>query len=58
MNPVAIVDLQNAIVVFPDHTELDDTLRDGHHLQCGLVLGVLLEERAVLETARKLFTSS
>lgn len=54
LDAVATVHLEVAIVVFPDNSELDDTLGDGSDLEGGAVLGVLLKERAVLEGARKL----
>ena len=41
---VAAVDLNLILVVFPDHAELDDSLRDGSNLKGGLEFGVLLEE--------------
>ena len=43
------VDLDLALVVLPDDTELDDTLRDGDDGQSLAVFGVLLEESGVLE---------
>jgi hypothetical protein len=46
---VSAVDLALALVIFPDDTELDDTLGDGGDLEGLLVLGVLLEEGGVLE---------
>ena len=49
LHTVGAVDLWLKLVVFPDNTELDDTLWDGDDLQCGLVFRVLLEERGVLE---------
>lgn len=49
LNTEATVDLNLALVVLPDNTELDDTLWDGGDLKCAPVLGVLLEQRAVLE---------
>lgn len=48
------VDLELAGVVLPDDAELDDTLRNGGNLEGGAVLGVLLEEGAVLKGADKL----
>jgi len=32
LNTVAAVDLENAVIVLPDDTELDDTLGDGGDL--------------------------
>ena len=43
------VDLDLALVVLPDDAELDDALGDRHDPQRRPVLGVLLEQRAVLE---------
>jgi hypothetical protein len=49
LHPVAAIDLDLVLVVLPDDTELDDALGDGDDLEGSLVLGVLLEEGAVLE---------
>lgn len=49
LDAVAAVDLEVAIVVLPRDAELDDALGDRHDPQRRLVLGVLLEQRAVLE---------
>jgi hypothetical protein len=49
LNSVSAVDLALALVIFPDDTELNDTLGDGGDLEGLLVLGVLLEEGGVLE---------
>jgi hypothetical protein len=57
LHTVSAVDLEVALVVLPDDTELDDALRDGHDLQGDPVLGVLLKERAVLESADELWDS-
>lgn len=48
------VDLDLALVVLPDNTEVDDALWDGGDLQGLLVLWVLLEEGGVLEGGGKL----
>lgn len=50
-----IVDLDLALVVLPNNAELDDALGDGDDLEGVAVLGVLLEERAVLEGGGKLW---
>ncbi len=55
LDSVAPVDLELAVVVLPDHAELDDPLGDRHDLQGDAVFGVLLEQRAVLEGAYKLY---
>lgn len=55
LNAEATVDLNLALVVLPDNTELDDTLGNGGDLKCAPVLGVLLEQRAVLEGRGKLW---
>lgn len=49
LDTITTVHLEVAIVVLPDDAELDDTLGDGDDLEGGAVLGVLLEEGAVLE---------
>jgi hypothetical protein len=49
LHTVALVDLALALVVFPDNTELDDTLGDGDNFESLLVLGVLLEKGGGLE---------
>lgn len=49
------VDLELAVVIFPDDAELDDALGDGGDLEGSLVLGVLLEEGGVLEGRGKLY---
>lgn len=49
LHTVATVDLDLVVVVLPDNTELDDTLRDGDDGQSLAVFGVLLEESGVLE---------
>ena len=54
LHTVASVDLQSAAVVLPDDAELDDALRNRDDLECDPVLGVLLEQGAVLQGADKL----
>ena len=54
LDTVTAVDADLALVVLPDDAELDNTLGDGDDLEGGLVLGVLLEEGAVLEGAGEL----
>lgn len=54
LHTVAPVDLDLALVVFPDHAELDDSLGDRADLERGLVLRVLLEKRGVLESRNQL----
>lgn len=54
LDAVPAVDLEDAFVVLPDDAELDDAFGDGHDAQRGPVLGVLLEQRAVLERGREL----
>lgn len=49
LHPISPVDLHLAFVVFPNHAELDDPLRNRRHLQCLSVLGVFPEERGVFE---------
>lgn len=54
LDTVTAVDLEVAVVVFPDNTELNDTLGDGGNVEGGAVLGVLLEEGGVLESVGQL----
>lgn len=49
LDTVAPVDLALALVVFPDHAELDHSLGDGDDLKGLAVLGVLLEQAGGLE---------
>ena len=49
LHTVSLVDLAYVVVVLPDYAELDDTLGNGDDLKSLPVLGVLLEERGVLE---------
>lgn len=49
LDAVTTVDLEVTLVVAPDNTELDDTLGDGGNSKSSAVLGVLVEEGAVLE---------
>lgn len=46
---VSSVDLDLALVVFPDHAELDDPFRDGCDFEGGLVFWVFLEQGGVFE---------
>ena len=54
MHAVTTVDLELAGVVFPCDTELNHALRNGANFEGCAVLGVLLEEGAVLEGAGEL----
>lgn len=49
LHAVSTVDLWLSLIIFPDHAELDDSLRDGDDLEGGLVLRLLVEEGGVLE---------
>ena len=49
LHAITTIDLHLALIIFPDHTELDDTLGDSSDLQCSLVFWVFLEEQRVLE---------
>jgi hypothetical protein len=49
LDAVATVHTKLALIILPGDTELDDTLGDGANLEGLAVLGVLGEERAVLE---------
>lgn len=57
LDAVPAVHLQVTLVVFPDDSELDDTLWDRNDAQRGSVLGMLLEQRALLEGGHKLCLS-
>lgn len=52
---IATVDLHLALIVFPDHTELDDPLWDSSDLESGLIFWVFLEEQGVLEGGDELY---
>lgn len=49
LHTVAPVDMELSLVIFPDNTELDDTLGDGDDGKALLELGVNLEELRGLE---------
>lgn len=49
LNSVSAVDLYLALIVFPDDTELDDSLRDRDNLESGLVFRILLEKSGMFE---------
>jgi hypothetical protein len=55
LDTVAAVDLDVALVVLPDNTELNDALGNGDDLEALAVLGVLLEEGGLLKGAGKLW---
>ena len=55
LNAISAVYLGLKLVIFPDDTELDDAFGNGDDLEGGLVLGLLLEERTVLEGGDKLW---
>lgn len=57
LHTVSTVDLNLALVVLPHDAELDDALGDGDNLECGAVLGVLLEEGGSLKSRSKLIVS-
>lgn len=57
LDSVTAVDLKVALVIFPDDTELNNTLRNGSNSKGSAVLGVLVEERAVLEGRGELYQS-
>jgi hypothetical protein len=58
LHTVSAVDLDLVLVIFPDNAELDDAFGNGDDLEGGLVLGLLLEEGAVLEGGDKLWLMS
>ena len=49
LNTISTVDLQLSLVIFPDNSELDDSLGDGDDLEGNLVFWILLKECAVFE---------
>jgi len=49
LHTVSAVDLDVVLVIFPDDTELNDTLWDGNNLEGGFEFWLLLKEGAVLE---------
>jgi hypothetical protein len=49
LDTVSTVDLDLAFVIFPDNTELNDTLGDRDDLKSLAVFGLLLEKSGVLE---------
>ena len=53
LHPVSTVDLDLALVIFPDTSELDDALGDGGDLESFLVFWVLFEEGGVLKRAHQ-----
>lgn len=55
LNAIALVDLDLALIIFPNDTELDDALRNGDHGKRLAVLGVLLEKSGVVEGGGELF---
>ena len=54
LDAVATVDLEAASVILPDDAELDHALGNRHDLEGDSVLGLLLEQGAVLESRGKL----
>ncbi len=58
LHAIAFVDLANALVVFPDNAELDDSLRNGDDFKGLFVLWVLLEEGGRLEGGDELCVTS
>lgn len=55
MNSVSAIELELSLIVLPDDTELNDSFGDGNDFEGSLVLGVLLEEGAVLEGRGQLY---
>ena len=49
LNTVSAVDLEFAFVVFPNDTELNDTLWDGNDFESSFVLWVFFKERTSLQ---------
>jgi hypothetical protein len=54
LDTVSTVDLDLAFIIFPDNTELDDTLRNGDDLKSLAELRLLLEKSGVLESGGEL----
>jgi hypothetical protein len=54
LHTVSSVDLSLELVVLPDNSELDDSLRDGDHLEGRSVFGLLLKKAGVFEGRGKL----
>ncbi len=49
LHTISSVHLHLSLVIFPNHSERDDSFGDGSDLEGSLVLGVLLEEGGVFE---------
>jgi hypothetical protein len=49
LHAVALVDVALALVILPDHTELDDALGNGDNFEGLFVLGILLEDGRAFE---------
>lgn len=49
LHTISSIDLHLSLVVFPDHSELNDSFGDGGDLESSLVFGILFEEGGVLE---------
>jgi hypothetical protein len=58
LDSVAAIDLEVAVVIFPDDTELDYSLRDRDDFEGYTVLGVLCEQRAIFKGADELWSNS
>ena len=56
LNTETAVDLDVALVILPDDTELNNALRDGDNLESLAVLGLLLEKSGVLEGGSELYS--
>jgi hypothetical protein len=54
LHAISAVHLQVARIVFPDYAELDDALGNRDDLESCPILGVALEQGAVLECADEL----
>ena len=57
LHTVPLVDLALALVVFPDHAELDDALWNRADLEGLLVLGILLEQAGGLQGGDEFWVS-
>jgi hypothetical protein len=49
LDAISAIDLRLELIIFPDDTELNDSLGNCDDLQSFLVLGVLFEKRGMFE---------
>ena len=58
LHTVSTIDLDLALVIFPDNSELDDTLRNRSDLESLFIFRVLLEEGGVFESRNQFYPRS